>query len=33
VPAAIKEWTLLQARERAEGAVLSVGAVASVWAG
>lgn len=32
VPAAIKEWTLLQARERAEGAVISVGAVASVWA-
>ena len=32
VPAAIKEWMVVQAFERPEGAVLSVGAVAALWA-
>lgn len=31
VPAAIKEWMVLQARGRAEGTVLSVGALAALW--
>lgn len=32
VPAAIREWIVFQARSRAEGAVLSVSAVAAAWA-
>lgn len=32
VPRAIKEWMVGQARERSQGAVLSVGAIAAVWA-
>lgn len=32
VPTAIKEWMVLQARGRPDGAVLSVGAAAAVWA-
>lgn len=32
VPAAIREWMVWQARDRPQGAVLSVGALAAVWA-
>ena len=32
VPNAIREWAVVQSRERAHGAVLSVGALAALWA-
>ena len=31
VPSAIKEWAVVQSRERAQGGVLSVGAVGALW--